>query len=181
MRAFGDRVVDQRFDAVCLARVYQRADDVGFVVDMPGLEFARAGKKTATKTARLKGNGARPLYIKSFGVHACPAGQSCAPQGKFLKIGVLLWRKSLRKNVFRPGSRAPTTGFLGHLFVNFLQNLEQFFKNFHQFSPIFSRILSHIFQIFCKSWFQDFFRGNFFLCQNIFLVKKHLFVRIHFP
>ena len=33
-------------------------------------------------------NGARPLCIRFFGVHACAAGQSFAPQGKILKIGV---------------------------------------------------------------------------------------------
>ncbi len=40
----------------------------------------------------------------------CPAGENFENRGLFST-------KSLRKNVFRPGSRAPKTGFLGHLFL----------------------------------------------------------------
>ena len=40
----------------------------------------------------------------------CPAGEKFENRGLFS-------RKSFRKNVFRPGSRAPKTGFLGHLFL----------------------------------------------------------------
>ena len=45
MCAFGDRVVDQGLDPVCLPGVHQRADDVGLVVDMPGLQLGCAGEE----------------------------------------------------------------------------------------------------------------------------------------
>jgi hypothetical protein len=40
----------------------------------------------------------------------CPAGENFENQGLFST-------KSLRKMAFRPGSRAPKTGFLGQLFL----------------------------------------------------------------
>ena len=78
----------------------------------------RIFKKKTTLPARAKnqpknGNGARPLCIKFFGVHACAAGQSFAPQGKILKIGVFFRGNPLGKMSFGRDRGRQKPGFWG--------------------------------------------------------------------
>ena len=73
---------------------------------------ARAGKKSAKKTETARAPFFKNIWRSRLRRRPkfCPAGENFENRGLFS-------RKSFRENVFRPGSRAPKTGFLGHLFL----------------------------------------------------------------
>ena len=121
-----------RGDSFCAARSREPnrlqffprdAGKTGFLFYFSGWEIPiikkspRARAKNQPKNGFLDGSGARPLCIKLFGVHACPAGPTSCPAGENFANQGPLFDKILKETLHsgrHPGRLKP--GFWGTFF-----------------------------------------------------------------